>query len=98
MKKSVLAAALAAVVMLSGCSGVSQENYNSLVEENSRLQSENSNLKETNNNSEDNDGEYAMPKDHVKRISKVMGLTENSCITHEAAMGLDIEQYNKVDI
>lgn len=48
MRKSVLAAALAAVVMLSGCSGVSQENYNLLVEENSRLQSENSALQGAN--------------------------------------------------
>lgn len=36
MKKSVLAA-LAAVMLLSGCSGVSQDEYNSLLEENSKL-------------------------------------------------------------
>lgn len=44
MKKSLIAAALAASLLLSGCSGVSQEEYNSLVEENSRLQAENSSL------------------------------------------------------
>jgi len=37
MRKSVLSAALAAVMLLSGCSGVSQEKYNSLLEENSKL-------------------------------------------------------------
>lgn len=37
MKKSVLAAALAGVMLLSGCSGVSQDEYNSLLEENSKL-------------------------------------------------------------
>lgn len=48
MKKSIIAAALAAVVLLSGCSGVSQESYNSLVEENERLKSENSSLQSEN--------------------------------------------------
>ncbi len=37
MKKSVLAGVLAAVMLLSGCSGVSQDEYNSLLEENSKL-------------------------------------------------------------
>lgn len=37
MKKSVLAATLAGVMLLSGCSEVSQDEYNSLLEENSRL-------------------------------------------------------------
>lgn len=41
MKKSVLAAALAGVMLLSGCSGVSQDEYNSLVEANSSLSSRN---------------------------------------------------------
>lgn len=43
MKKSVLAA-LAAVMLLSGCSGVSQDEYNSLLEENSSLSSRNDEL------------------------------------------------------
>lgn len=50
MKKSVLAMALLAVVLMSGCSGVSQESYNSLVTENENLKSENSALKEANSN------------------------------------------------
>lgn len=44
MKKSILAAALAAVMLLSGCSGVSEESYNSVVAENTNLQSEKSAL------------------------------------------------------
>lgn len=44
MKKTLAAAALAVSLLLSGCSGVSQEDYNSLLEENTRLQEENSNL------------------------------------------------------
>lgn len=44
MKKSVIAAALAGVMFLSGCSGVSQNEYNSLLEENEALKSENSSL------------------------------------------------------
>lgn len=48
MKKSVLAVALVAMVMLSGCSGVSQEEYNSLVAENSRLQEANTSLENEN--------------------------------------------------
>lgn len=41
MKKMVLATALAGVMLLSGCSGVSQDEYNSLVEANSSLSSRN---------------------------------------------------------
>ncbi len=44
MKKSVLAMVLAASLFLTGCSGISQEEYNSLLEENVRLQEEKSNL------------------------------------------------------
>lgn len=47
MKKSIAAAALAVSLLLSGCSGVSQEDYNSLLEENTRLLEENSELSET---------------------------------------------------
>lgn len=50
MKKVFLSAILAAVLLVSGCSsGVSQESYNSVVEENSRLLEQNKNL----NNSKD---------------------------------------------
>lgn len=49
MKKSVLAAALAGVMLFSGCSGVSQDEYNSLLEENSRLQAENSSILDNSN-------------------------------------------------
>ncbi len=55
MKKMVLAAALAGAMLLSGCSGVSQDEYNSLSKENSRLvtvvsslETENSNYKSAN--------------------------------------------------
>jgi len=48
MKKSVLAAALAGVMLLSGCSGVSQDEYNSLLEEKTKLETENSSLKSDN--------------------------------------------------
>ncbi len=48
MKKSVLAGMLAAVMLLSGCSGVSQDEYNSLLEEKARLETENSSLQSTN--------------------------------------------------
>ena len=46
MKKIFSIILCAAVVLISGCSGVSQEEYNSLVEENSNLTSENDQLKE----------------------------------------------------
>ena len=45
MKKIFSIILCAAVVLTAGCSGVSQESYNSLVEENSRLQSEKNELK-----------------------------------------------------
>jgi len=55
MKKMVLAAALAGAMLLSGCSGVSQDEDNSLSKENSRLvtvvsslETENSNYKSAN--------------------------------------------------
>lgn len=41
MKKQFIAAALAGVVLLSGCSGVSQESYNSVVAENEKLKTNN---------------------------------------------------------
>lgn len=44
MKKSILTAILAGVMLLSGCSGVSEESYNSVVAENTKLQSEKSSL------------------------------------------------------
>ncbi len=46
MKKIFSIILCAAVVLTTGCSGVSQEEYNSLVEENSNLTSENDQLKE----------------------------------------------------
>lgn len=48
MKKQFIAAALAGTLLLSGCSGVSQESYNSVVAENEQLKSENSSLKSAN--------------------------------------------------
>lgn len=45
MKKIFSIILCAAVVLISGCSGVSQEEYNSLMEENSKLNSENNELK-----------------------------------------------------
>ncbi len=51
MRKSVLAAALAAVMLLSGCSGVSQEEYNSLLEENSILKESSSSSPSANSSS-----------------------------------------------
>lgn len=47
MKKSIIVILLTACLFLSGCSGVSQEEYNSLLEENARLQEENGELSET---------------------------------------------------
>ncbi len=47
MRKSVFACALAAVMLLSGCSGVSQDEFNSLLEENSQLSSKNEELTST---------------------------------------------------
>lgn len=44
MKKSIIAAALAGVMLLTGCSGVSEESYNSVVAENEKLKSEKSAL------------------------------------------------------
>lgn len=47
MKKSVIAAAFAGIMFLSGCSGVSQDEYNSLIEENSKLKESSSSLEST---------------------------------------------------
>lgn len=47
MKKTVMAAALAGVMLLSGCSGVSQENSSSTVDESSNLQTESSSSEST---------------------------------------------------
>lgn len=44
MKKTVMAAVIAVVMLLSGCSGVSQDEYNSLLEENSKLKESNSSI------------------------------------------------------
>lgn len=48
MKKTVMAAVIAGVMLLSGCSGVSQDEYNSLVEEKVRLEADNSSLQSDN--------------------------------------------------
>lgn len=94
MKKSLFAATLAGVMLLVGCSGVSQESYNSVVAENEALKSENSSLKAENSASESETPEYCMPKDHVKRITKVLGLSEEYCVNHEDPRVLDMKQYN----
>lgn len=44
MKKQFIAAALAGTLLLSGCSGISEESYNSVVAENEKLKSENNSL------------------------------------------------------
>ena len=49
MKKALLSVISAAVLLVTGCSsGISQESYNSVVEENSRLQSEKSAMESEN--------------------------------------------------
>lgn len=101
MKKSILTAILAGVMLLSGCSGVSEESYNSVIAENERLKTENAVLQGQHNNSDssstlNNDSEeYCMPKDHVRRISKVLTAPESeSYLVSHNTMGLDMKQYN----
>lgn len=76
MKKAIFAAALAAIVLLSGCSGVSQENYNSLVtenesikSENSKLESENSSLKSENASLQEENSSLKSDNDSLKSNS-----------------------------
>lgn len=101
MKKSIIAAALAGVVLLSGCSNVSEESYNSVVAENEKLKSENTSLQAqysdstSNSTSNSETDEYCMPKDHVRRIAKVLTAPESeSYLVNHNTMGLDMKQYN----
>lgn len=57
MKKSIIAAALVGTMLLSGCSGVSQESYNSVVAENESFKNENSTLKSNNSTLESENAE-----------------------------------------
>lgn len=53
MKKAILALCLCACTLVSGCSGVSQEEYNSLTSSNSQMKSENQGLEEKYNGLKD---------------------------------------------
>lgn len=95
MKKQFVAAALAGVMLLSGCSGVSQESYNLVVAENEKLKSENTSLKSgSSDTTSEETSEYCMPKENVKRIAKVLELPDKYCYNHEDTKGLKMEQYN----
>lgn len=84
MKKSILAA-LAAVMLLSGCSGVSQDEYNSLLEEKARLETENSSLQSTNSKLESEKSkatsENAELQDKVSELEKQN--SENAALIEE---------------
>lgn len=91
-------------------SEVSRESYNSVVEENSKLKNEKSSLESKNNSlqsendslREENDSldetsdneEYRMPKEHVKRIAKVLTMPEDSRAGNNFSTSTDIDQYN----
>lgn len=65
MKKSIIAAALAGVMLLSGCSGVSEESYNSVVAENEKLKAKVSEMEATNNSLITNNNEIASERDDL---------------------------------
>lgn len=104
--KKIIAAVCAAGVALcfAGCgkqqeivsSTVSESVPQSSVQEESSLpvQTESSQPAQDNNTSEvNNDSEYRMPKDHVRRIVKVLERPESEHID-SSTMQFDIEQYN----
>lgn len=84
-----MAAALAGVMLFSGCSGVSQDEYNSLLEENSRLQSqmESSSFENSSNTSSNNNEKKIIdmandlmqsgiePRKHLSDRNSVLGYT-----------------------
>lgn len=99
MKKGLLSAILVAVLLVSGCSsGVSQESYNSVVEENSKLQSDNKSLQEKNNSLENDVAileEKALKENEIRfnseQIIKIIKLlTVDDSIGNE----VDVPQYN----
>lgn len=91
MKKSVLAAAIAGVMLLSGCSGVSQDEYNSLLEENSKL-------KESSSSSESTSSETSTSSSTKSSLdsntSKESSSTDNST-SSEPKSDTSTEKYNK---
>lgn len=82
MKKSIIAAILAGIMLLSGCSGVSKEDYNSVVAENEKLKSEIDEIKGK------NEDEY-LSKDYVKRLMNFFTVDGNTNVVDGEA-----EQYN----
>lgn len=95
MKKSVFAIALCSCLLLSGCAGVSKEEYNSLVLENEQLRAANGQL-EVNTTpidvSQDQPEEYCMPKEHVKRVAKALSFNDKDIECQNVS--LDVAQYN----
>lgn len=73
MKKSILTAILAGVMLLSGCSGVSEESYNSVVAENEKLKSENSKLESKSNSLQEenntSNSDELKDEDYYKKIA-----------------------------
>lgn len=104
MKRAILSLAIAAALVLSGCSDGSgiytsdnlsalQESYDSVVAQNSSYASENTSLENENSSLKAENEEYRMPKDHVKRITKVLAMPEESRSNH-SKLGVEVDQYN----
>lgn len=95
MRKTIFPLCLCICVLLSGCSGVSQEEYSSLVLENEQLRAANSRLEvdtTTEDVPQDQPGEYCMPKEHVKRVAKALSFNDKD--TECQNVSLDVAQYN----
>ncbi len=90
MKKSVMAAALAGVMLLSGCSGVSQDEYNSLLEENSKLKESSSSESTSSETSTSSSTKSSLNSNTSKESSS----TDNST-SSEPKSDTSTEKYNK---
>lgn len=76
MKKSIIAVALAGIMLLTGCSGVSQESYNSVVAENEILKEKVSEMEATNDNLTTKSD--ALAKEHEELTSKYEALEKEA--------------------
>ncbi len=106
MKRSFAVLAMAFCVALTGCSGVSQEDYDELLERNiileqqihefdnemKELETENAEQREKLAELEEEYAEYRMPKAHVKRV--VDALTCDRVTDTQTIGTVSIEQYN----
>lgn len=95
MKKIFSIILCASVVLISGCSGVSQEEYNSVLEENSKLKESSSGLESTSSKTSTSSSvESSNSSESIKTDESAIPSTDSSISDDDATNNFEIDGYN----